>query len=164
MGTGLQYIALARYCHGFWIRFASGLAMQQCAETGTDLTGNTVVSAMVDGGGRSVKNGKPVSAGFSQEIPRNFIVLLSVGEESGPLEQTVKPLYKKYFEGGIACDSHGILLWGPQSMTGFSGEGKNLFSFPLSDKISAVCYNEHTLICVTKGRAPCSPLICRAGE
>jgi len=74
--------------------------MQQCAETGVDLTGNTLVSAMVDGGEMSVRRGKPVSARFSQEIPRNFIVLLSVGEESGRLEQTVKHPYKKYYEQG----------------------------------------------------------------
>ena len=100
LGSALRDIALARYCHGFWTLFASGLPMQKCAEMAADLTGNAVVSPWVDGGGESVRKGKPVSAGFSPVIPRDFLALWSVGEESGRLEETVQHLYKKYFEQG----------------------------------------------------------------
>ena len=54
------------------------------------------------------------------------------------------------YQKGIACESHGIVLFDEQSLTGFSGEGKTLFTVPFDDKISDVCYNGHTLISVTR--------------
>lgn len=96
--------------------------------------------------------GRPV---INYELQRIFLITneneLLIHDFEGRLLHAA-PL-KGDFEQGIACESHGIVLLGAKSITGLSGEGKALFTCPLSDRISAVCYTEHTLICITKDRS-----------
>jgi len=100
LGKGLRDIALARYCFGFWTLFTSGFPIPRYAEIAADLSGNAEVSAMLYGGRESAQQGKPISKGFSLELPRDFLVLWEVGEESGRLDQTLRHLYEKRIERG----------------------------------------------------------------
>ena len=96
--------------------------------------------------------GKPV---INYALQRIFLIAnekeLLIHDFEGRL-LSAAPL-KEDYEEGIACASHGVVLLGSQSVTGFSGEGKTIFTFPLSDRVSDVCYTEHTLICITKERS-----------
>jgi type IV pilus assembly protein PilC len=100
LGKGLRDIALARYCFGFWALYTSGFPMPGCAEIAADLSGNAAVSAMFCGGKESAQQGKPVSKGFSPDVPRDFLRLWVVGEESGRFDQTLRHLYEIRIEQG----------------------------------------------------------------
>ncbi|MGD9157441.1 MAG: hypothetical protein PVG39_03460, partial [Desulfobacteraceae bacterium] len=63
----------------------------------------------------------------------------------GRLINTV-PLNKEY-KKGISCETHGIVLFSEREITGFSGEGKSFFNYPLESKIVDIFYNEPLLIC-----------------
>jgi type II secretory pathway component PulF len=97
-GSALRNMALGRYCFGFWMLFESGVAIDKCAQIATELCGNSVISAMVTGGGRSAQQGSPVSKGFSSELPDDFLAIWKVGEESGRLGETLRRLYEKQIE------------------------------------------------------------------
>lgn len=97
-GKAMLNMALGRYCFGFWMLFESGVPMDKCAETATDLCGNSVISAMLSEGKRSTLQGNPVSSGFSRELPDDFLSIWKVGEESGRLGETLKRLYEKMLE------------------------------------------------------------------
>ena len=94
----MRTLALGRYCFGFWMLFESGIPVEKCAKIATDLSGNTLISAMVAGGSESAQQGNPVSSGFSSELPGDFLSIWKVGEKSGRLSQTLTKLYKKQIE------------------------------------------------------------------
>ena len=97
-GKALRNMALGRYCFGFWMLFESGVPMDKCAQIATELCGNNVISAMVNGVSKSAQQGNPVSQGFSSELPDDFLSIWMVGEESGRLGVTLRKLYEKQIE------------------------------------------------------------------
>ncbi len=59
---------------------------------------------------------------------------------------------EKECQGGISCEAHGIILFNDQGISGFSIEGKALFTYPVKGGILNVFYSEPLLICSTKDR------------
>ena len=100
LGQALHNLAFGRYCFGFLMLYQSGIAMEKTAGFAADLTGNAAVSAMLEGGVRSVRQGLPVSKGFSSAVPPDFKALWITGETSGRLEQTLEKLYEDRMEIG----------------------------------------------------------------
>jgi len=103
VGNALWNLSLGRYCFGFWMMFESGVPVEKCTQIAADLCGNHVVAKMLAGATKSVKQGNPVSDGFSSELPGDFISIWKVGEESGRLGETLIKLYKKQIEKAEYC-------------------------------------------------------------
>lgn len=61
--------------------------MSQCAETAAGLCGNAEVASMLAGGAESAKAGNPVSEGFSENLPSDFLALWRTGEQTGRLSE-----------------------------------------------------------------------------
>jgi hypothetical protein len=76
---------------------------------------------------------------------------LLIYDFEGHLVKSV-PIERDY-QRGLACESHGIILFDDQELTGFSNEGKILFRCPLKDRISDIHYTGHTVVCSTKNHA-----------
>ena len=100
LGTALHNIAFGRYCFGFLMLYRCGIPMEKTAGFAANLTGNAAVSAMLEGGVKSVRQGLPVSNGFSAAVPPDFKALWITGETSGRLEETLEKLYENYMEIG----------------------------------------------------------------
>ena len=91
-------LTLGRYCFGFWMLFESGVQIEKCAQIATELCGNSVISEMLSGSKESIRQGNPVSSGFSRELPDDFLSIWKVGEESGRLGETIKKLHERLLE------------------------------------------------------------------
>ncbi|MHC4757774.1 MAG: type II secretion system F family protein [Planctomycetota bacterium] len=92
LGKSLMYLALSRYCSSFNMLYSAGVPITQCAEISTSTAGNTSISELLKGGIECTKRGKPVSKGFSNSLPNEFISLWKIGEESGELEKVTKKM------------------------------------------------------------------------
>lgn len=64
----------------------------QCAQKAAEFTGNILITDMVKGGVSSAVAGNPVSNGFSQELPKDFIDSWQIGEQTGELDNVVRHL------------------------------------------------------------------------
>jgi type IV pilus assembly protein PilC len=100
LGKALHNLAFGRYCFGFLMLYQCGIPMEKTARFAADLTGNTVVSAILAGGVQSVRQGLPVSKGFSSAVPLDFKTLWITGETTGRLEETLEKLYEDRIEVG----------------------------------------------------------------
>lgn len=98
VGHAIWNLSLGRYCFGFWMLYESGVSIEKCAQIAAELSENKVISDMLIGGKKSAQQGNPVSAGFSRELPGDFISIFKVGEVSGKLGETLKKLYKNHIE------------------------------------------------------------------
>jgi type IV pilus assembly protein PilC len=85
-------LALSRYCWVFHMLTRAGLPITDCAEMAVASTGNVVVAELFEPGTASVRAGNPVSAGFSTQLPVEFISIWRVGEETGELDNVTKRL------------------------------------------------------------------------
>jgi type II secretory pathway component PulF len=100
LGKALHNLAFGRYCFGFLILYQCGVSMEKTAKFATDLTGNAAISAMLVGGARSVRQGMPVSKGFSSAVPKDFRALWKTGETTGRLEETLQKIYEDRIDVG----------------------------------------------------------------
>ena len=94
----VRNMELGRYCFGFWMLYESGVSVDKCAQIAADLCGNSVIADMFSGGQESAQEGNPVSAGFSRDLPEDFLSIWKVGEESGRLGETLKRVHEKLLE------------------------------------------------------------------
>jgi type IV pilus assembly protein PilC len=85
-------LALSRYCWVFHMLTKAGLPITDCTEMAAAGTGNVVVAELFRPGTASAKAGNPVSAGFSTQLPVEFISIWRVGEETGELDNVTKRL------------------------------------------------------------------------
>ena len=95
LGAALQSLALARFCSIFCALHNAGIPMAECSNTAADLCNNASVASMLKGGGISARNGYPVSEGFSDKTPNDFIELWQTGELSGKLSEALQRLCAK---------------------------------------------------------------------
>jgi type II secretory pathway component PulF len=100
LGKALQNLAYGRYCFGFLMLYRCGISMEKTAGFALDLTGNAAISAMLAGGVQSVRQGLPVSKGFSAAVPPDFKTLWITAETTGRLEETLEKLYQDRIEIG----------------------------------------------------------------
>ena len=92
LGQAIRQLALSRYCRVFYMLFKGGLPITQCAQKASEHTGNILITDMLSGGTNSAIAGNPVSEGFSQELPKDFIEHWQIGEETGELDNVVRRL------------------------------------------------------------------------
>lgn len=95
LGTALQDLAFARFCSVFYALHNAGIPMADCSDIATDLCNNVCVASMLEGGSISARNGYPVSEGFSDKMPYDFIELWQTGEQSGKLSEALQHLCAK---------------------------------------------------------------------
>ncbi len=100
----IRQLAIGRYCCGFAMLFKAGVPITSCTEKAADLTGNAVIGSLFKPGALAARSGRPASEGFSDKLPREFLQLWRVGEESGELDKTVERL------GDAATDRAEFLL------------------------------------------------------
>ena len=92
LGQAIRQLAISRYCRVFYMLFKGGLPIAQCAQKASEHTGNILITDMLSSGAKSAISGNPVSEGFSQELPKDFIEHWQIGEETGELENVVRRL------------------------------------------------------------------------
>ena len=100
LGKALLNLAFGRYCFGFLMLYQCGISMEKTAGFAANLTGNAAVSAMLEGGVKSVRRGLPVSNGFSSTVPPDFKALWITAETAGRLEETLEKLYQDRIDIG----------------------------------------------------------------
>ncbi|MGD8787533.1 MAG: type II secretion system F family protein [Phycisphaerales bacterium] len=89
INEAVRQLSICRYCRGFNLLYKAGLPIKECATQATELTGNIVVSDMFKGGIASIEAGKTAYEGFSRKLPKEYLELWYIGEETGELDKTV---------------------------------------------------------------------------
>lgn len=100
LGQGIRNIAISRYCRTFYIYYKAGIPIAQCAQTAPSMTGNVVITNLFKAGADSAQAGKPISEGFSRQLPTEFLNLWQIGEETGELDSVTKRLADRYADSG----------------------------------------------------------------
>jgi type IV pilus assembly protein PilC len=90
LGRTLYDMALMRYCGSFHALLEAGVSMSRCAEIAVSLCGNAEVASMLKGGADSARAGNPVSEGFSEKLPSNFLSMWRTGEQTGRLSEILQ--------------------------------------------------------------------------
>ena len=96
LGQAIRKLGISRYCRTIHMLCKAAVPVDQCAQTASLMTGNTVITDLFKGGAESVKKGNPVSAGFSGKLPLDLLDLWHVGEETGKLDDATKRLADMY--------------------------------------------------------------------
>lgn len=92
LGQAVKHLALSRYCRVFHMLLKGGVPVIQSAQKASEHTGNIIITDMLAGGAKSALTGKPVSDGFSKQLPENFIKSWQIGEDTGEQENVVERL------------------------------------------------------------------------
>ncbi len=96
LGQAIRKLGISRYCRTFHMLCKAAVPVDQCAQTASLMTGNTVITDLFKGGAWSVKKGEAVSAGFSGKLPLDLLDLWHVGEETGKLDDATKRIADMY--------------------------------------------------------------------
>jgi len=96
LGKGIRCLAVSRYCRAFYMLYKAGIPITQCAKTAPSMTGNIVIAELFQAGADSAQAGKPISNGFSDQLPTELLDLWQIGEESGELDSVNKRLADMY--------------------------------------------------------------------
>jgi type IV pilus assembly protein PilC len=91
-GQAIRQLAISRYCRAFNMLYKAGVPITQCAQKAADVTGNAVIGNYFRGGAKSALAGNMVGEGFSRRLPRDFLNLWQIGEETGELGNAVQKL------------------------------------------------------------------------
>lgn len=92
LGRATYKLALSRYCWVFHMLCKAGVNINDCAEMAVAGTGNAVVAELFRPAAAVAKAGNPLSEGLSSKLPREFIELWRIGEETGNLDDVTKRL------------------------------------------------------------------------
>ncbi|UCG49662.1 MAG: type II secretion system F family protein [Phycisphaerales bacterium] len=98
LGRALHKLALSRYSWVYHMLSKAGVPATEVAEKSVAATSNAVVAGRLKGGVASARAGHPVSEGFSEELPADFLNIWRMGEESGTLEKVTKRLAERNAE------------------------------------------------------------------
>ena len=72
----------------------AGVPILMCAAKASEVTGNNTVSGFFTGGLDIVKDGRPISNGFSRNLSPEFMETWQVGEVTGKMEDAADRLAK----------------------------------------------------------------------
>jgi len=109
LSPAVYRLALSRYCWVFHMMTKAGLPITDCAEKAAASTGNVVVAELFKPGAASARAGNPVSAGFSLQLPVEFINIWRIGEQTGELDNVTRRLADnngqaaEFHFGQVAC-------------------------------------------------------------
>ncbi|MHC4264634.1 MAG: type II secretion system F family protein [Planctomycetota bacterium] len=113
LGRSLMYLALSRFCRSFYILYSAGVPITKCTEISTEATGNTAVAELLKGGIQCCQAGKPISEGFSKNLPSEFLGLWLIGEESGDMDKVAKKM-AEYTSEKAEYSLTEIIKWMPR--------------------------------------------------
>ncbi len=92
LGSAIRELELSRYSKIFSITYKAGVPIIRCVEMATDSVGNQVMRQRLRGACDKVRQGEEMAAGFSRSLPRQFVCVWEVGEESGELDESARRL------------------------------------------------------------------------
>jgi type II secretory pathway component PulF len=91
-------LALSRYCWVFHMLCKAGMPVMNCVSMAVSAAGNAVVGDMFRPAVVSVKAGESIGKGLSKRLPREFVEMWKIGEESGTLDVVTRRLAENYAE------------------------------------------------------------------
>lgn len=99
-GGLLQMLALSRFTHNFAMLARSGISVLDCLHLCQGVVGNRVMAHALGETEQAVKEGRTLSESLGRHavFPPLFIQMVSVGERSGKLEQTMSKVAAFYSE------------------------------------------------------------------
>ncbi|NQV32876.1 MAG: type II secretion system F family protein [Phycisphaeraceae bacterium] len=89
MGKGMRELCISRFAKSFNMLYKAGVPISECFASAPQAAGNLWVSRMFSGGSAMIAQGKVPSEGFSRRLPREYIDLWTIGEETGDLDKCV---------------------------------------------------------------------------
>lgn len=94
LGKALLHLAMSRFTRAFSIACHAGIPYLRCMNMALENTANEAVIRMFQPGLKSAMAGQPISEGFSDSLPAEFIALWEIGEETGDLDEVAERLAK----------------------------------------------------------------------
>lgn len=95
LGQAVRQLALSRYCRAFSMLCKAGIPANRCAEKAAAVTGNSVIEDLLKNAADSASSGHPLYEGFSRKLPREFLDLWEIAEQSGKLDTATEHLARK---------------------------------------------------------------------
>ena len=89
LGTAVRELSISRFSRAFNMLYKAGVPIAQCLAKAPQVTGNRIIARAFQGGSRAVAEGREASTGFLHGLPREYVELWRIGEESGQLEKSV---------------------------------------------------------------------------
>ena len=89
MGKGVRELCISRFAKSFNMLYKAGVPISECFASAPQAAGNYWVSRMFSRGSELIALGKMPSEGFSRRLPREYIDLWTIGEETGDLDKCV---------------------------------------------------------------------------
>ncbi|OHB78042.1 MAG: hypothetical protein A2Z25_05140 [Planctomycetes bacterium RBG_16_55_9] len=98
LGNAMYKLAISRYCCVFHMLCKAAVPVADCVSMAVAAAGNAVVGDMFRPAVDSVKAGESICQGFSRRLPKEFIEMWSIGEETGTLDNVTKRMAENYAE------------------------------------------------------------------
>jgi type IV pilus assembly protein PilC len=89
LGKGVRELCISRFARSFNMLYKAGVPISECFASAPQAAGNTWISRMFSRGSEMIAQGKIPSEGFSRRLPREYIDLWTIGEETGDLDKCV---------------------------------------------------------------------------
>jgi type IV pilus assembly protein PilC len=80
-------ISVARFARAFHAMYKGGVPIVESLQQAIEVTGNTITARAFAGTVEHAAVGEAASKGFTRKIPREYIELWKIGEESGELDK-----------------------------------------------------------------------------
>jgi type II secretory pathway component PulF len=85
-------LGISRFTNAFSMLYSAGVPITFCTQKACEITANSAIAKLFEGGIESVRSGNEVSKGFSRKLPADYIASWEVGEESGQLDKVARRL------------------------------------------------------------------------
>jgi type II secretory pathway component PulF len=85
-------LGISRFTNAFCMLYSAGIPITICTQKACEITANSAVVKLFQGGIASSRGGNEVSKGFSRELPEDYIASWEVGEETGQLDKVTRRL------------------------------------------------------------------------
>lgn len=98
LGNALYRLAISRYCWVFHMLCKAGVPVMDCVNMAVAAAGNAIVGDMFRPAVQSVRAGESICQGFSKRLPKEFIEMWRIGEETGSLDNVTRRMAENYAE------------------------------------------------------------------
>jgi type IV pilus assembly protein PilC len=85
-------LGISRFTNAFSVLYSAGVPITACTQKACEITANSAVAKLFEGGTASARSGNEVSKGFSHTLPADYIASWEVGEETGQLDKVTRRL------------------------------------------------------------------------